>query len=1445
MNIRIPFLLAIFGIAIPSAAHGQTVTSAADLQAALNTSATPATTSGTIVFGNSISLSGYSAAGYNAGSGFLGAINAPTGGAVLTVNGGGNSLTGGSNALFFASPENETATGGVSNPTPQNVTIENLTISGATSQGGASSFGGGGAGLGGGLFVGTGVNMTLNAVTFNGNLAVGGSSIFGGNAYGGGGIGGNAEFFGGGGLYATPTNSYSGGGANGGQGFEGGSGGFGGGGAYGNGAGGFGAGGSSGEPSGFGAGAGYANTAGFGGGGGYDTTIQGAGGVGGGTFNGGGAGFGGAIFVQNGANLTLTGNDTLSGDTATGGAGTTQGAGVGNEIFMMTGSSVTLAPGSGNTVTIGASGNTGDNIADDSVSSLPTGRSYIAGAAAGAGLVLGSSANPNGTVVLYGNNTYAGGTTLQDGATLVVGSSHALGVGALTTTGNTVVYVTGVTVSNPIVMTGDTALEVDDLGSATQGGVISESGGVHSITKTGTGTLILTKANTYSGGTTINSGILEAQNNSALGTGAVTVGSGTSLQLTGGIALSNNITISGTGAGGAGAIFSTDGLPGNSVNGTVTLAADASVNNVSSPYALAVAGTVALGAHDLTLAGGGNIILSGRVTGTGGLTVAANTIGFLNGSTANTYSGLTTVSAGGLLDIAKTTGPAMAGNLDISGTVEDYLSGQLPTTAVVTLSGTGLFNFRNQGTTETIAGLDGTSGTEITPFINGGGNTLNIAGSGNYSFAGRIEDKSPTGSGSSSVALAMQGSGTQVLTGASNYSGGTTISAGVLQLGDGFTAGASLGSGHVTVNGTGIFTLDLANNETFSNNIINNNQVVLDDFVSSNYTVSSFISGTGSVLKTGANTITVTGNNNYSGGTTVNAGTLVAGNASAFGTGRLQVSGGNLTVGNGNHTISVNSYAQTAGTLLLNVSGVGPAATVDLLHVTNTLASQVTLGGNLTINLAGFTVPAGATHGTYTFTLVATDAGYTDKFASFDALNLGSGLTARLNYKTTPDDVLVQIFQAATSFALTGLTPNQQAVADNINQNIALGHISGHVITGLQNQSAAALPAAFDELSPLPFGQFAGTTAANNASFDTEAQDNYAASRRGGPNGTFLGGNGGIDASGLTLNDPSYDPALAMVHSRLLAWNPGPFTVSDIANPVLGGIGMKDPKDMKSMAAPAYSNPWNFYVRGNVVLAQGFSDPDVSHFDDNTESVVLGTDYRLTQNFLVGLTAGYGHTDVTLDNAGSSATVDSYSPGLYASYADRGWYANASGNYTHNAYTQSRVISFLGQTATSAPEGNEGVANLDGGYDFHRGALTFGPLVGLQYTHLTVDGYNEAGSDADLNVSGQDADSLRSRLGGRVSFAFSHCGMSFTPHLDASWQHEFLEQSRGITSQFNGGVGSFNVQTTNPSRDSALVDAGLDAEINRTVTVFGDYMIQAGQDNYFGQSIQGGVKIGF
>src|ERR1700722_4960471 len=92
-------------------------------------------------------------------------------------------------------------------------------------------------------------------------------------------------------------------------------------------------------------------------------------------------------------------------------------------------------------------------------------------------------------------------------------------------------------------------------------------------------------------------------------------------------------------------------------------------------------------------------------------------------------------------------------------------------------------------------------------------------------------------------------------------------------------------------------------------------------------------------------------------------------------------------------------------------------------------------------------------------------------------------------------------------------------------------------------------------------------------------------------------------------------------------------------------------------------------------------------------------------------------------------------------------------------------------------------------YDWHAtDRLTLGPIAGLQYVHLDVNSLNEIGAGAaDLNVNSQDMNSLQSRVGGRIDYpllpgTFS----SFAADLHAAYQHEFLDDSRGISASFIG-----------------------------------------------------------
>ena len=1027
-----------------------------------------------------------------------------------------------------------------------------------------------------------------------------------------------------------------------------------------------------------------------------------------------------------------------------------------------------------------------------------------------------------GSGVFLANTSSAGQTvsintlTLANGATYVVTNGAALNI------------------SSNIALNGNT-LQPNSLGS----GVITFSG---NISGAGAGTTAIQVGSASSGAYVVLSG-----NNSSM-TNSVVLNRGT-------------LTIANNNALGTAALV-INNLPYNfnptlatDQSRTISNSIDAYNNFIVAPVGtLKVNGALDEESANITITnsqtGSTNIAqFNGGITGTGNLTLAgAGSAGSpsqfqISGGTSSTYTGGMVVTDDAALAL-NVNGTAVTGNLQVdSGSqVTDQKGTQLATTSNLTNNG----SFSLGGLNENVASLAGTSSGTVTIGNNG---RLTVNGSTSTSYAGAITDGSLGNGG----ILEKDGISTLTLSGTSTYYGNTVINGGTIAAG---ATHAFDANSHYKINTGGTLALMGYNNTigelddggsggTLENGGATNAVLTAgDNHTDTNFhgTVEDGGSGTLGLTKVGSDRLTLSGANTFSGPLTISAGRLNAGSATALGNANVTVNGGVLGSIDGGTPFTINTggtYSQTAGTLRLDVYG-STTNDSDVLMVHGATAS---LGG--TVNLADpnnltFT-PAGGT----TYDLVHNSSGgITGMFNSVQGLNNftpPTGTFEALIY--TPTDVTL-VFRQMLGLT-SGLTPNQTAVGANID-GLETMNITGNLAT-LTNALYAVAPSglggALDSLSPERFGYFTSVTAFNNASFETDAMDNYLAGQRIAANGTFLGGNGQIDSSGLTVNDPSYDPALSMIHSRMLAWSPAPVgsVMSDIAEPALGGVAMKDSKDMKSMQEPAYTDPWNFFVRGNVILAQGFSQTDVPHFDDNTESVVLGTDYRVTPNFLVGLTAGYAHTDATLDNDGSTAAVDSYSPGLYASYADHGWYANLVGDYVHNAYTENRVIGFLGQTAHGAPEGDEGVADLDGGYDFHCHGLTFGPLAGLQYTHLTVNGFNETGSIADLAVNEQQSDSLRSRLGGRVSYDFDEHGLSLHPHLDASWQHEFMDQSRGITSQFNGfGGGSFSVVTPNPSRDSALVDAGLDADVCRTVTVFADYIVQAGQDNYFGQSVQAG-----
>ena len=236
-------------------------------------------------------------------------------------------------------------------------------------------------------------------------------------------------------------------------------------------------------------------------------------------------------------------------------------------------------------------------------------------------------------------------------------------------------------------------------------GVISGAG---EISKTGAGTLVLggTQANTYTGQTFVNAGVLEVGKPGALGGGApaasngTTVSTGGALRLAGelGTLTAERLVLNGTGPGTTGALLNASGA--NTWAGDVVLATTSTIG-VSAGDALTITGVVS-GAGALTKVGNGTLTLGGTAANTnaGALTVASGPLRL------NKPAGVVATGAGG---VTVATGAAGA----LAATLLLLADNQIPDGAAVTVNSTGLFDLAGRSETVgplTLVGGDVTTG---------------------------------------------------------------------------------------------------------------------------------------------------------------------------------------------------------------------------------------------------------------------------------------------------------------------------------------------------------------------------------------------------------------------------------------------------------------------------------------------------------------------------------------------------------------------------------------------------------------------------------------------------------------------------------------------------------------------------------------------------------------
>jgi autotransporter-associated beta strand protein len=444
----------------------------------------------------------------------------------------------------------------------------------------------------------------------------------------------------------------------------------------------------------------------------------------------------------------------------------------------------------------------------------------------------------------------------------------------------------------------------------TLSGIMSGTG--YGITKTGSGTLILSGANTFTGAITISTGALRASNITALGTtaGGVTVASGAALELSGGITIGDEaLSLNNDGISSGGALRNISG--DNTYGGTITLATNAVRINSDSGTLTLNKSTTAITATNinLTFGGSGNTTVT-TIIATGSGTLTKDGTGTLTLSGANTYTGATTVSAG-TLAIGNATGlGTTAGGVTVaSGATLDLVNVALGAEAI-TLNGGTLAD-----ATSSLAG------------------NLTLGANSTLSVANAADTFEITGIVSGAYSITKTGSGVLVLSGANTYSGGTTVSGGTLKAGissTGSVTNGPFGTGTVTVSSG--YTLDL-----------------------NGYSLANALNLSGTGLSTNGALI----NNSGSSTSTVSGAVTLAAATNIGGTGDITISGAITSGGfglafknGGNHnlTSTTNTLSTVSAT---NISSLAVKNNADLTVGTVNSVSGISAVGNVTLDVTG------------------------------------------------------------------------------------------------------------------------------------------------------------------------------------------------------------------------------------------------------------------------------------------------------------------------------------------------------------------------------------------------------------------------------------------------------------------------------------------------------------
>lgn len=1069
----------------------------------------------------------------------------------------------------------------------------------------------------------------------------------------------------------------------------------------------------------------------------------------------------GGLLKSGTGTLTLTGANAYAGPTLFDAGRIT----VGTDTALGTGTLVVRGPGALNAsaeVTLGNAVDLGADLTIDGGNNLG-----LNGAISGSG---GLTKNGTGLLGLGGANSFTGGVTLNTGG-LVVGHSSALGTGALTVAGAATsvrANAAGVTLGNAVNL--DASLVADGNTDFGLSGVISGVGG---LIKAGDNTLSLSGANTFSGGVVLDAGGIAVGNNTALGTGALTVaglgtlgasaplatlGNAVDLEADLSIVGANSLGLNGVISGNGGLTKNGPGVLGlggaNSFTGGVTINAGSIV--VGNSSALGTGALTVAGAGAALAANAAAVTLDNAVGLDAGLLIAGDTSFGLSGVISG-IGRLTKIGTGTLtLDGANSFGGGVvlsAGSLDLG---------------TDTALGTGVLTVIGQGV------LDANAARDLDNVVNIAADAqLTIAGSNALTLSGQLVGRG---------VLRKLGDAQLTLAGDMDFVGTLAVDAGVVNVIDTIVAGISTGAGGTANFGVGHDILTAAGPIAGTLNLgagsddINASFADLRDITGridgqtgadtlhingsgeARLPTTSFLNFEDLFIGAGGTLIIDSGSRaQFSGATRVDGILVLDGildGQAVIATGAALVGGGSLT---GPLTLKTGLLAPSG---VLGASGAAAG--------TGAPGVQLTSGSLATSPGVGFQVRANA-------------AGVSDSLRVNGTARIGGGDVSAL---LQPGD-----FAPVTDYTIIDTTQGVFGTFDTVTDNLPF--LSASVLTQGDDmilrvqQDLDGQSLRFEEFPNLTADQRSVATALQAAADEGKQLTAQVASVRGLANEQ-------VAQTFDSLTGETYASMLSAMVYGDSQYRDSVLTRMNQARQSCGLEATDDARVRNLLAQGQCGSATSFTAWASTYYGDADFDGggDLANVAFHGRRLTLGFDVGVGSAWQMGVHSGINDGLTTVDRRSDRTNSDQHYFGVHTSFSSGIFWLQGTLDYGQiDAETTRGIVagSTLQPTARASFDGESTLGAFEAGWRFDLRRSTLEPLVGLYYSRLSIGSFTERGAgDANLIVNGLDQQTLAAGVGARWRgfIGIDHGSSRIYPTLDVRYLHNVSDRNSQIVNAF-------------------------------------------------------------